>query len=1207
MNAPRPHPTNLIYMKKLLPALLPLLLLTQSFTWSPASKPWDRGLGTHRIIVKVDAAGDAAKASLEWRRRDVNPEAKGLTIIDLKTGKPVGNVLKPAITAERGEIVFQPTSGPGEYAVYFLPVSIGGGAFPTSKYKATEYAPDAAWATKAAAASVPASPIRWEALSAMDGWNEMEIIATAAETEAAAAKARGGMRTALVDAASSIRMFDRLPAAFADEARWTAPLTVEVRPGGVAMFQVMVWAATADLKDVRVSADKSAPGFTCLTTHGIDWLGRPFTKSYDLPLGRVQPFWCMVSAPADAAPGEIKTEIYTAAATTQPQSLPLTIKVVAKTSAPQEDTDPQSMSRLRWLNSTTAVDDEPAKGYPPLKVSGRTVGCLGREVELGADGLPARISSFYNPAVTRIGDKPTLELLAEPMMLEVVTTSGQRIRPEASGFAFTRTTPGVVEWSTHLTFSQASAELKGRMEFDGSLSYRIALGASASAMELSDVRLVTARTPSSATLMIGLQQEAGAAPATFDWKWDVANKHQDSVWLGAVNGGLRIVLKADNYVRPGVNIHYTRRPLNDPPSWSGGGKGGMTWADSRLVCFSGPRTLEVGKPLHFDFDLLVTPFHPLRTAEQWSDRYFHTSGVPNDYAKYLENAKKATANVINVHQGNGLNPYINYPFLTWDRLRDFGRAAEALGMRVKHYYTVRELSNWTTEIFALRSMGDELLMDGDGGGHPWGEEHLGRNYWQAWYQAGPQDVSILTQPMSRFHNYYIEGLKFLCEHAACSGIYLDDIAYDRSIMLRARKVLDRNAKHGGLIDLHSWNEFHGWPKWAHCANIFMDSMPFVDRLWFGEGHHYSGPPPEHFLVAISGIPYGLMGEMLEGGGNPGLGLVFGCTGRLGWGGNPQSVWKLWDEFGVKDAEFIGWWAGADCPVRASSPNVKATVWKKKGATLLAVANFSSANVKAALTIDWPALGLDPAKVKLYAPPMAELGQAEAVLDPAQPVVLRGHKGAVFILDETVRDLTAKPATGPGPVVFEDTFTPKADEGWRVVASTKIKPGSIRPDGGLVMIVPANVHAFIERPLPAKTGAVSARIWQDGKDEGQQWGPGLAVIWPNGKTLKANVRKDGRLTLSANGNEAMPTSIANREPVELLMQWTEQEVRVIAGGPAMGGIEEELGTFPRSAFPGEPELLRVGKMPNNARAEDHGDAGPEGFNRIEWVRVHGTAK
>ena len=158
-------------------------------------------------------------------------------------------------------------------------------------------------------------------------------------------------------------------------------------------------------------------------------------------------------------------------------------------------------------------------------------------------------------------------------------------------------------------------------------------------------------------------------------------------------------------------------------------------------------------------------------------------------------------------------------------------------------------------------------------------------------------------------------------------------------MLRARKVLDRYCPRGGLIDLHSWNEFHEGGAWAHCANIFMDSMPFVDRLWFGEGHHYTGPPPEHFLVEISGIPFGLMGEMLEGGGNPWFGLVHGMTGRLGWQGDPRAVWKLWDDFGVQDSEFIGWWAGDECPVRCADPMVKATVWKKNDATLVAVANF----------------------------------------------------------------------------------------------------------------------------------------------------------------------------------------------------------------------------------------------------------------------------
>lgn len=156
------------------------------------------------------------------------------------------------------------------------------------------------------------------------------------------------------------------------------------------------------------------------------------------------------------------------------------------------------------------------------------------------------------------------------MMLELVTTSGQRIRRRPH-FTFTRTTPGVVEWSTHLTFSQASRRVKGRMEIRRIAELR-ALGAATGAMELSDVRLVTAR---SRVVLPDRPAAGGRRGATFDWKWDVANKHQDSVWLGAVNGGLYIVLKAENYVRPGVNIHYTRRPLNDPPSWSGGGKGNL--------------------------------------------------------------------------------------------------------------------------------------------------------------------------------------------------------------------------------------------------------------------------------------------------------------------------------------------------------------------------------------------------------------------------------------------------------------------------------------------------------------------------------------------------------------------------------------------------------------------------------------------------------
>ena len=528
-------------------------------------------------------------------------------------------------------------------------------------------------------------------------------------------------------------------------------------------------------------------------------------------------------------------------------------------------------------------------------------------------------------------------------------------------------------------------KIAGSMQFDGSLAFSCDLApnrSTAAPIDIGDLRLELPRTPQTTTYVIGLGQPAGRS-AEFDWKWQTADKNQDSVWLGAVNGGLRLQLRERNYERPSVNIHYKRRPLVEPVAWGNGGRGGVSFHANRLVAFTGPRRLDPAQPLHFDFTLLVTPFHPLNTTAQWADRYYHTGQVPANGAAYLDKAKAAGCTVINVHQGNWINPYINYPFLNAAGIRAFCDSAHSRGQRVKLYYTIRELTNWTPELFALRSMGDEVFPHGKGGGHPWLEEHLGGDYWGAWYEPGVQDAAVLTRSLGRWNNYYVEGLDWLCRNVGCDGIYLDDISYDRSTMIRVRRVLDRACPRGGLIDLHSWNEFHDGGAWAQCANLFMDSLPFVDRLWFGEGHHYEGPSPEHFLVEISGIPFGLMGEMLENGGNPWMGLVHGCTGRLGWQGNPRPVWKLWDDFGVAGSEFIGWWAGAACPVQTGDPLVKAAVWKKAGRTLIAVANFAKEPRHVMLDIDRLALGLPAGATTLRAPAMAGL-QPERRSPPRNP-------------------------------------------------------------------------------------------------------------------------------------------------------------------------------------------------------------------------------
>lgn len=1192
--------------------------------WVAAAQPWDRSLGSHRVILQtgnLPQGTRAVSASIDWRRPDPAPEKKALVIHDLKSGKPIPNVRIDHLSAESTQFTFEPVSGPGEYAVYFLPVQLEGGAFPVGKYLPPSSAADAAWLKDhAPSPAAAASPLRWEAVSAHDAWTAAEIIASSAELTALRS-ASGNLAAAIVPKdARSIRMTHTLSRELALAGTANTPTRLSARPGEAFVFPVVIWSPDRDLSGVTASFSGPATwlnpaSITCLSTHRTDWNGIASVIPVSVPRTTPRVLWFSTTIPDKPGSTSLSLKFLLPDGSPAANLLTLEIEAAGPPIADHGDSDPQSLSRLRWLNSTTAVDDEPVKGYSPLEITGHTIRCLGRSIDLGDDGLPVQIRSHFNKAITRILDQPTATLLASPARFSVTSASATQTLT-GNGLKFTRQTPWSVEWSASLHGMGLHANLLGRMEGDGSVNYRIAFDtATDQPVSIDSLQLDIPRLAATTEFILGLQQETGSFPAdqSISWQWDTPNRHQDSLWLGSVNGGLRLQLKAENYVRPSVNIHYKRRPLNDPSSWNASGKGGLRVSPEQpspagpirqVTAFSGPLTITKGHPLHFNFDLLITPFHTLRTAEQWSDRYYHTGQVPKDVDKYLDAAKTASASVVNIHQGNWLNPYINYPFLTADRLAAFASAAHDRGMRAKYYYTVRELSNWCPELFAFRSMDSEILMSGTGGGHPWGEEHLHGNYWQAWFEPGTQDVSFLTQPMSRFHNYYIEGLRWLCQNAGCDGIYLDDIAYDRSIMLRARKVLDRFSPRGGLIDLHSWNEFHEGGAWAHCPNIFMDSMPFVDRLWFGEGHHYSGPPADHFLVELSGIPFGLMGEMLEGGGNPWLGLVFGTTGRLGWGGNPSEVWKLWDDFGVQNSEFTGWWAADECPVQSPDPAVKASVWKKPEATMVAVANFSSESKPASLAINWQALGLDPAKAKLFFPALTHMRQKAAWLSPDRLPILRPHSGMVFIIDHLPHDVATPPSAATlGPQLLEDVFASALDPAWKPVFSPNAKTsGTI--DSGLVLQMPANLHGFLERNLPADAAAVSTRIWQDPKDEAQQWGPGIALVWPDGQSLRANIRKDGRLTVSHNGNENLDASISARAPVEFTISWDKDFIRIAAAGPAMGDLPEEIARFPRSEFPAQPSLVRLGKMPSSTSPSDFSEPGPTGFNRIEWFRLHG---
>ena len=113
--------------------------------------------------------------------------------------------------------------------------------------------------------------------------------------------------------------------------------------------------------------------------------------------------------------------------------------------------------------------------------------------------------------------------------------------------------------------------------------------------------------------------------------------------LDAVNGGLRVKLKAENYVRPLINVYYKFGPLKLPPSWGNEGKGGVDIIERNgevlLNAYSGEREMKSGDVLNYNFELLITPFRVIDRKIKFGDRYYHGGGT-NTSVK-VDSAKKA--------------------------------------------------------------------------------------------------------------------------------------------------------------------------------------------------------------------------------------------------------------------------------------------------------------------------------------------------------------------------------------------------------------------------------------------------------------------------------------------------------------------------------------------------------------------------------------
>lgn len=179
------------------------------------------------------------------------------------------------------------------------------------------------------------------------------------------------------------------------------------------------------------------------------------------------------------------------------------------------------------------------------------------------------------------------------------------------------------------------------------------------------------------------------------------------------------------------------------------------------------------------------------------------------------------------------------------------------------------------EFKVFKDLGYEIIAKRDGKlqgetwqskSQDWVNENIGKDTIAAWRQPlkgikykDAFDAAVITEGQSRLCNFYIEGLKYLIDQADIDGIYIDDVAYDRHTMKRVRKALDVKAV--AYIDFHQWNHYVDSAGFANCATLYMELYPYVDKCWIGEGFDYN-ESPEFWLIEMSGIPYGVMSEML---------------------------------------------------------------------------------------------------------------------------------------------------------------------------------------------------------------------------------------------------------------------------------------------------------------------------------------------------------
>ncbi len=954
-----------------------------------ANKDWaPDGLGNHRAVINVPLCDNsrAIKAVLNWRRPDKKPEIKTVIAVGAESGKRSEHVFMQNCNAESGCIWFEPIEGERTYFLYYMPYRLRTGSWEArAEPEWNDYFPyDAdkglAWYNSLGNAQpTEAQIILYESRNTFEFFSQMGNIATEKEEQAIRDAHPENPILFTEDRSFPIRLTEHLPV------RWSKRQPEDQFEGTALrneyyVWQIGVWAAHGKLENVRLTFSDlkqvngdgciKATEMTCFNQEGTNWDGKLLRFDVNVPKGQIQALWCGLQVPENAAPGDYKGEVQMTGDGMSQRTVEVLLHVQEQVLADKGDSDLWRMARLRWLNSRIGENNMPVAPFKAMKLRGKNIQATEKHVQLDGNGMLRSVV---------VNDK---EVLAKPISLEIETPQGT-VCFQSGKLNIKKEADGLICWTSEQEQSGIHLLCKAQMEYDGHLNYKLSL-TTTSALNVNDIRLNTYYTEYAQEYMMGIGYDGGYRPKSHEWNW---TGPCDSYWMGGTKAGLHTEFRGGTYHGPLISDYKPAPPV----SWANNGKGRIYVKGENEACVTAStgETRLSSDTLTLEFAIDITPTKPVDPQKQFSMRFFH------GYWKNFDKAAQDGANICNIHHATDLNPVINYPFVVQDSLKKFIRHEHEENRKVKLYYTIRELTNHVSEIYALKSLGNEILQQGVGNGAPWLWEHLISGYRAAWYVTlndNMVDAAFVLSPHSRWINYYLEGFRWMLQNYEIDGLYMDDVSFDRTVMKRMRKIM-AEYRPTAIIDLHSNTGYSKGP-----ANQYTDFFPYVDRLWFGESFKYNRMKPDEWLVTFSGIPFGPMSEMLQDGGNRFLGAVYGTTARHSCGVSPVPVWQLWNDFGIQEARMLGYW-DEKCPVHTNDPDVKATVYARKDKVMVAIGNFAEEERQVTLDINWKALRMKPSKSTIIAPEIENF-QKERAVQSGQSLSIKGKEGLILVISNS---------------------------------------------------------------------------------------------------------------------------------------------------------------------------------------------------------------